>query len=209
MYWLELYHTPIMVAMRGDLHRKNQYDIPLSQLGLCYNSVHSSIISSLNQRPPGRGRAGVTRSQTERTRLPIRRSEVVALAGVALAALILATLLLGALSLIATDSSASLFEWARAYLFRNAIKNTLIVAAVATGLGFVFVGLATLATRDAGPVRTILLYGLLIQLATPAPLAALLWRMTLVAGAPGFHNRWRVWPRPAWFRPGASPRCWR
>jgi ABC-type sugar transport system permease subunit len=108
------------------------------------------------------------------------------LAGVALAALILATLLLGALSLIATDSSASLFEWARAYLFRNAIKNTLIVAAVATGLGFVFAGLATLATKDAGPVRTILLYGLLIPLATPAPLAALLWRMTLVAGAPGF-----------------------
>ncbi len=131
---------------------------------------------------------------------------MVALSGVALAALGLAALLLCTLLLIVADSPTSPLEWVRAYLFRNAIKNTLIATAVATGLGLVFVWLTQLAIRNAGPFRAILLYALLIPLATPAPLAALLWRMTLTGNgsrlqeplaalaATGMVSAWRAAP---------------
>lgn len=130
----------------------------------------------------------MTRYQTEQSRTPIRWSEAAALIGVVLAALILAILLLSPLLLAAAGSPASRLEWIRAYLFRNAVKNTLAVMAVAIALGLLFAWLAGLAARDASRYRTLLLYTLLVPLATPAPLAALLWRMTLTGDVSGFQQ---------------------
>lgn len=123
----------------------------------------------------------MTRSQTERTRTSIRRA-------VALAALTLVALLTFPPLLAAADFPASLLGLASAYLFRNVVKNTLLVTAIAAGLGLLFAYLTALAIRDASRSRTLLLYALLIPLATPAPLAALLWRMTLTGGVSGFQQ---------------------
>lgn len=76
-------------------------------------------------------------------------------------------------------NTVEILALARQYLFRSALKNTLIVAAVAVALG----SLITLATLWAsnGRINPLLRWSLLLPLVMPAVLVALTWRMALIS----------------------------